>query len=81
MSSFMFPPCIAGGTIFLHIFAHLYGHVEHVEIMQSCFQALRSPDKISGQNVETIVSKPIAFKLECLQICNEIITRYYAILH
>ena len=60
MSSFMFPPCIAGGNTF----AHLYWHVEHVEIMQSCFQALRSPDKISGQNVEIIVSKSIALKLD-----------------
>ena len=33
-------------------------------MLQSCFQALRSPDKISGQNVETIVSKSIALKLD-----------------
>ena len=35
----------------------------NIAMLQSCFQALRSPDKISGQNVETIVSKSIAFKL------------------
>ena len=35
----------------------------NIAMLQSCFQALRSPDKISGQNVETIVSKSIALKL------------------
>ena len=63
MSSFMFPPCIAGGNIFLHI---LHICIDMWNMLKLCNHAFRHwevPDKISGQNVETIVSKSIAFKI------------------